>query len=442
MTRPGTVWAASAARAALGVTARAAAALLMVAWAAAVGSAAAQGSLEEGFGVGVILPGRDGGGDALRAAVAKAAWQGAEMAGDELAFNADMLGYVFTAQTVAADGPEAVVAAAQALLDEHGVYGVVGGFDLAEAEALAGWSAAAGVPFLNVASSADALRNAQCRPTMFHVEPSAGMYLDAMAGWYVRSGLRDWYFLRAPDDESGAQLARVERALSDRHFGVGVAGRAVVGEGADWPAVADAVKRSRADLVVLLMPADEQLAALAALEAAGVSAMVTGFPYPEAQTREFYRASRAAAPTLGSGHRIAAWEATLDAYGARELNSRYRMTYGEPMDESAWAVYQGLKILYEAAFFSSSADPATVMAYLTSPQSVFDVWKGIGTSFRPWDRQLRQSLYLVKVDATQEDAFTLATLVGELPAIYMPGTEVVERLDQLGDLAAASVCGD
>jgi len=30
--------------------------------------------------------------------------------------------------------------------------------------------------------------------------------------------------------------------------------------------------------------------------------------------------------------------------------------------------------------------------------------------------------------------------VGELPAIYMPGTDPIERLDQLGDLAAESSC--
>jgi hypothetical protein len=71
---------------------------------------------------------------------------------------------------------------------------------------------------------------------------------------------------------------------------------------------------------------------------------------------------------------------------------------------------------------------------------VFDIWKGIGVSFRSWDRQLRQSLYLVKISETQEDPFLMATLVGELPAIYMPGTDPVERLDQLGDLRDASRC--
>lgn len=403
-----------------------------------LGNAAAQGALPEAFAVGLILP--SGGAGALDAAVARSAAQGAELAADEFGFNAAMLGHDFTVPAVTAAGADAVVAAASSLVSDHGVYGIVGGFDLAEAGALAAWSAEAGVPFINVGSSADALRNEQCRPLTFHLEPSAAMYLDATAGWYVRAGLRNWYFVFGKDEESAAQLARVRRTISDRHFGAREAGNVAVGEGTDWKAVAAGVKRSRADFVVLLLPAADQLTALVALQEEGVEAMVTGFPYPAAQTRTFYAASREAAPTLGAGHRVAAWEATLDAYGARELNSRYRASYGEPMDPSAWAVYQGVKVLYEAAFFGGGTDAATVVGYLGSPQVVFDVWKGIATSFRPWDRQLRQSVYLVKIGATTQDDFTLATLVGELPAIYLPGTDVLERLDQIGDLAATSRC--
>ncbi len=417
--------------------------LLSLAWPA---RAVAQGLPEGELRVGVVLPAAGGAGadpgaagGELAAAVARAASLGAQMAADEFSFNAEMLGIDFQVLTQEASGPQAVIAAAEELRGS-GAYGVVGGFDLEEAAALARWSADTGVPFVNVGSSADRLRGASCEPTMFHVEPSAAMYLDGMAGWYVRSGLRDWYFVHGSDEESRAQLERARRTLEERHFGARVAGATQVAASEEIAAAAEAALRSRADLVVLLLPAAQQLEALRALEERGVQAMVTGFPYPEAQTRTFYRASRQAAPTLGTGHRISAWEATLDAYGARELNARFRMTYEEPMDAPAWAVYQGVKVLYEAAFFGGSTDAESVLAYLTSPDAVFDVWKGIGTSFRPWDGQLRQSIYLVKVDATSEAAFTLASLVGELPAIYMPGTDVIERLDQLGDLEGASLC--
>ena len=106
----------------------------------------------------------------------------------------------------------------------------------------------------------------------------------------------------------------------------------------------------------------------------------------------------------------------------------------------AWAMYQAVKMLFEAATFGGSLEPDAVMAYLSAPTSVFDLYKGIGTSFRPCDHQLRQSIYLVSLSADDPDPFSMAVLVGELPAIYMPGTEVLERLDQIGDLEAQSRC--
>ena len=97
-------------------------------------------------------------------------------------------------------------------------------------------------------------------------------------------------------------------------------------------------------------------------------------------------------------------------------------------------------MVFEAATLGGSATPADVIAYMAGPRGVFDVWKGIGVSFRPWDQQLRQSLYLSKISPSNDDLFRLALLVGELPAIYMPGTDPVERLDQLGDPKNHSTC--
>lgn len=420
------------------VTARSLAYLLAALCLLVSGVVGAQGIPTGPLSVGVVLPPETG--DPLEDAVARSAAAGAVMADEEFAFNAEMLGIEFSVLTREASGAEAVVAAAEELVAE-GAYVVAGGFSLEESAALAAWSAEAGVPYLNVGSSADVLRQGQCQATALHIEPSAAMYLDSLAGWYVRSGYRQWFFVRGTDPESGAQLQRIERGLRERHFGARSVGEVAVERGGDLTQAVDRVRRSGADLVLLLMPADEQLRALAALEEAGVQVEVTGFPYPEAQTRAFYAASRDAAPRLGAGHRASAWEATLDAYGARELNARFRARFeGLPMESPAWAVYQAVKLGYEAAFFGGGTAAENVLGYLQAGTTVFDVWKGIGTTFRPWDGQLRQSLYLVKVSETETDPFTLVTLVGELPAIYMPGTDPVERLDQIGDLAAASSC--
>lgn len=415
------------------------AALAWIVCAATTSGGFAQGMLQGEVRIGIVVPPRASG-DPLADAVARGVANGATMANEEFSFNAEMLGIDFAVLTREASGPDAVTAAAEELVAE-GAFAVAGGFDGDEAAALARWSAARGVPYLNLGSSADALRNDACTATAFHLEASAAMYLDAIAGWYVRSGFRQWYVVVGDDAESAAQLERAKRGLRERHFGARVVGETVLAaDQTDLSRMVSAIRRSRADLVVLLLSASEQLRVLQALDAAGAEVEVAGFPYPAAQTRAFFRASREAAPRLGTQHRVSVWEATLDAYGAREMNARYLARFGEPMDAPAWAAYQAVKIAYEAAFFGGSTDAAAVLAYLAAPTSVFDVYKGIGTSFRPWDGQLRQSLFLIKISGTTDDAFTLALLVGQLPAIYMPGTDPVERLDQLGDLADASRC--
>lgn len=391
--------------------------------------------------VGVIVPDPDAEATSeLTAAVARAAVQGAEMAEEEHAFNAEMFGLEFDVELRHASGPEEVTRTAQELLDDHQVLALAGGFLSADAEALAGWAAESGIPFLNVGVSHHGLRNERCEPTTFHIAPSAAMYIDALVGWYVRSAFREWFFVLGDGLEADALAERTLWSMRERHFGAREAGRADLPRDEDVAPVAREIERSGADLVLLLMDAEQQLQVLEALEEAGVAVPVAGFPAVEAQTRTFYDLSRRAAPTLGSDHRAAAWEASLEAYGAREFNARFRQAFGAPMEPSAWATYQAIKIVFEAATLGDASNPEDLTAYLTGPEAIFDVWKGIGVTFRPWDRQLRQSLYLVKINPDSDDPLRYADLVGELPAIYMPGTEPQERLDQLGDLQSRSRC--
>ena len=388
--------------------------------------------------MGLILP--DKGTTPLQEAIANSAAGGATYAEDDFAFNAELVGIDFKLFRETASG-SAVVAAADKLVAQ-GAFAVIGGFTYAETRALSIWSKARNVPFINLAASADLLRNEQCVSTMFHMSPSAAMYIDAMVGWYVRSNFRQWYIVYEDDAEGRAQYERLRWSMRERHFGAREVGatRLPVGQ-AGGAALATTVRRSGADSVFLLMSAEAQLKVLAELDVGGVTVQTTGFPHPEAQMREFYEASAKAAPRLGIGHRAAAWEGTIDAYGAREWNARYLLLFGEPLQMPAWAIYHAVKTFYEAVVFGGgSTEPQDIMALMNSQDSVFDLHKGLGSTFRLWDRQLRQSMYLVKVNGNATDKVGRATLVGELPAIYLPGTELVERLDQLGDLARQTKC--
>lgn len=379
--------------------------------------------------------------------VGEAARLGLILGEEDAGRNGELMGWATEVTIANAPGAEAAVRAARRLVAREKVTVLVGGFTSDEAEALAEVAEQSGALFLNVGATGDALRHS-CRASTFHIEASAAMYIDAILGWFVRAGYRRWYIVQDDGAESLAQYDRALASLKQRHWAAEVAGHGVLrqDDARDIAPVLADIAEARPEVVLLLTDWRTQLDFLARYEVSGLAAPVTGFPEPAAQTRDFYFASRQAAPVAGSGHRAALWEATLDAYGARELNARFDGRWGRPMDPPAWSAYQAVKIAVEAAVGCGSTEGPRLAAYLAGERGLFDVSKGIGVTFRPWDHQLRQSFYLVKINPDASPSLELAamlaraSLVGELPAIYMPGTEPVERLDQLGEIAPARSC--
>ena len=408
-----------------------------------VGSAAlAQEVFERPLRIGVILP--EGAMEELEpgeqpATAAQSARLGAQFIRNELVHNASLLGIDVDVLVAGAQDDE-VTAVARRLVEEEGAFGLVGGFGREAATLLSEFAAGESVPFVNIGWPGDELRNDLCNAFTFHVAPSDAMYLDALTGWFVRAGFRRWAFIY-DDSKRGRHLyERTRWALEERHFGGReVASATVSAQDPDWQAAIDELHRGEPEVVIALLDPERQLEFLAKSSEGERSWQVTGFPYPDAQTRAYYERWLGAAPQDENLYRGAAWEATIDAYGARELNARFRDEMGTPMDMGSWAAYQGVRILYESAMAVRTLEGTALREYMASPAAIYDVWKGIGVSFRPWDQQLRQSLYLVQLTAG-EGGPPQVVLVGELPALYLPRTDPLERLDQLGDLEAQSNC--
>ncbi len=130
-------------------------------------------------------------------------------------------------------------------------------------------------------------------------------------------------------------------------------------------------------------------------------------------------------------------------YGARELNSRFLAAYDMAMETQAWATYMGIKVMATAAETIGSDKDTKLIPYLESPQANYDLYKGIALSFKPWNHQLRQVLYLVKTNTAYKDKASLqdlGILEGALPNIHETDVPVLTRLDQLGFSKAESKC--
>jgi len=133
-----------------------------------------------------------------------------------------------------------------------------------------------------------------------------------------------------------------------------------------------------------------------------------------------------------SGDEATAWEPTLSRFGADTLNQRFRTRFQTGMTSLGWAAWMAVKILWESALRQKSGEGSAIGTYLTRENTQFDGHKGQPLSFRLWDHQLRQPIYVVSNDKNKSQR------VREVPELTDGSLRDV--LDELGNNRASSTC--
>lgn len=272
------------------------------------------------------------------------------------------------------------------------VFALAGGFGRDQALALGRLAEEWEIPFVNIGSASESLRDPRCGGNTFHVEASASMYLRALID--ALPDAHRWFLAYADDEEGRALLNSARESLSSAG-GTEAGAQALDGPG-DHQAILEAIGRSDADTVLLLTDWRDQLDFLGRYEAEEMRPTISGFPYPVAQTRDFLDSLVRAAPSRGLSQRVSLWE-PAEAPAAVALGESFLARWGVPMDPSAWAAYISVGMLVEAAVASGSLAGEAIAAELDRSTAV-DAYKGASAGFRPGDRQLRQPLYLIRPD--------------------------------------------
>ncbi|MCW5715121.1 MAG: ABC transporter substrate-binding protein [Bauldia sp.] len=358
-------------------------------------------------------------------------------------------GHTFDVLLGSSPSTESAIRTTERLIEAQGAVAIIGGVGAGQAEVISDICEAARVPFFNVGSSNDALRGDSCRRYTFHIEPSAAMFLDAIATWGASQGYRNWFVLYENNPEGERMMLRAAAAIEQHGAGGTVA--AAAGVDIEQPVYineANAIGRSNADVLLLLVNPIDQIAFLNQIETYGhgdVPALT--FPDVISQTRDYIASARLYAQINNPRYRFSAWDTTKSSNDAASFNDAYVARWSEPADPTAWAAYHAVKILYETIVAVDSTDPEAIVDYLESPDTVFDVLKGPETSFRPWDHQLRQPIEVVRIDqevtwvrAEVQTRIAIAQVETELPAATA-GDDVIARLDTFGDGPGGAICG-
>lgn len=361
---------------------------------------------------------------------------------------ASVAGHDFDILLGSSPSVESAIRTTERLIEAQGAIAIIGGVGAGQAEVISDICEQSKIPFFNVGSSNDALRSGSCRRYTFHMEASAAMFLDAMATWGASQGYRRWFLLHENNPEGEALMRRAVAAIGQHGGGGEVA--AAAGVDIEQPVYineANAIGRSNADVLMLLVNPIDQIAFLNQIETYGFGDVpALTFPDVISQTRDYIASARLYAQINNPRYRFSAWDTTLATNDAASFNEVYVNRWSEPADPTAWAAYHAVKVLYETIVAVNSTDPEAIVDYLESPEAVFDVLKGPGTSFRPWDHQLRQPIQVVRVDqelvwvrAEVQTRIAIAQAEAELP-VAVAGDDVIARLDTFGD-GPMAVCG-
>jgi ABC-type branched-subunit amino acid transport system substrate-binding protein len=223
--------------------------------------------------------------------------------------------------------------------------------------------------------------------------------VDAVGQWADRRRLGRWAII-ADGSPRGREIeAAARRGLARR------------------PA-ASAAPEASADLVLLAAEGPAARAALGRVRAAGRGDVLVGIggDVPDALS---------AGEALGTW--IVGWDRRLDRFSASELNERYQRRFAEPLTETSWAAWAALKLAGESVVRAGARDAAGLRAFLGSAPP-FDGYKGTALTFRPWDQQLRQPVYVIGPGRRGEAGFAV---LADLPG---------PNLDAIGIAAAESRC--
>lgn len=356
----------------------------------------------------------------------KTALLGARMGASEADRTAKLLKKSVQLVERQAGGARAAVAAARQLAEKQGVIGLVGGFGTETCAALVDFSRQHGVLFFNVGSPADEFRISHCSPNAFHVVASDAMRIDATARYLAGSDASGSVTLVHPEGAAGRGHA--DRAAATlRAAGAAKPDRVSVSGASPKPPASLRGGSAAGAIVVLLR--GEALAAF--LSDAGRLKGLVASPFlgdlpPKVTGR------------VATGVWPVAWHTSLFKYGADQVDSRFQQLAGAPMDGEGWTNWVAVKAMGDAALKAGETGTPALVEELEKRER-FDAAKGRALSFRPWDHQLRQPLYILRAGAGKGGKPAVVQQVPEAGKGEDTGTK--ELLDRIGFGASESKCG-
>jgi branched-chain amino acid transport system substrate-binding protein len=338
-------------------------------------------------------------------------FRGATLAVEELNAAGGILGRKIDLIAEDSVNPSTAVTKAQKLIERDKVACLVGEVSSASGLAIAEQAKRGKIVYVNTGCNSDELRGKSCNRYMFHVEGCNTMYTKTIGHWQKAKNLikgARWYFLTA-DYAFGHDLYRVSSRFLEENGGVNIGNDMVPTNTSDYSAYILKLRQAKPDFVYLNLAGVDQTTFLKQYREYNLPYALAGGVM---DTVPFWAAGIDAL----SGHWQSLWFHGLTIPGSVAFTKRFSEKFGGPPDNQAWGDYTAVRILAQTMSETKSTDSEKIVAHLEKGAS-FDILKGRKGTFRPWDHQLLQEMYVVviKDKAKMKDKWDIFDLVETVP---------------------------
>lgn len=302
----------------------------------------------------------------------------ARLAADDATIELETVGVSLKVREVLLPDAQALPKAL-AELKAAGVHHLIADLPLAELNGLVRTAPAAlgGAIVFNTGLDDDALRASQCAAHLLHTYPSRQMLADALAQYLVARSWRKALLLQGP--LPGDQLQAEAFNRSARRYGLKIT------QTRPFKLSGDPRERDLANTRLLTGDRDHDVVAV--MDSDGEFARL--LPYATQWPR----------PVVGgNGLMAAAWHPQWERNGGPQLSRRFARLAKRPMQGHDWAAWAAVKALAAVLVEAPNAPVARQLQQLRSGAVYLDGFKGPRLSFRAWDGQLRQPLFLSHID--------------------------------------------
>lgn len=240
--------------------------------------------------------------------------------------------------------------------------------------------ALAGKPVLiaNVGNPDDSVREENCRANVLHVSPTRTMLADALGQYLSWKQWRNWFLISGPRPEDKLLADAYRRAakrfgskiVEDREFKYESGSRRADGGFEQIQQQIPQFTQNAKDHDVVVVADEGEL-------------FGDYMPYRTWSPR----------PVAGTAGLVAtSWHPALELWGGTQFQNRFRRLTNRlmvPIDYDAWLA---VRVIGEAVTRKQTNDFKTLNTFIHSPEFEVAAFKGVKTTFRSWNGQLRQPL--------------------------------------------------